>query len=51
MNRLFAEPNQGRPWGPPVDIQETENELIHAEEGNGKAASDRSGRHAVMRLS
>ena len=33
MNRLFAEPsfagpNQGRPWVPPVDIQETENELI-----------------------
>jgi HSP20 family protein len=27
MNRLFAEPN-GRPWVPPVDIRETENELI-----------------------
>ncbi len=27
MNRLFAEPN-GRPWVPPVDIKETENELI-----------------------
>jgi len=27
MNRLFTEPN-GRPWVPPVDIQETENELI-----------------------
>lgn len=27
LNRLFAEPN-GRPWVPPVDIQETENELI-----------------------
>ena len=27
VNRLFAEPN-GRPWVPPVDIQETENELI-----------------------
>ena len=27
MTRLFAEPN-GRPWVPPVDIQETENELI-----------------------
>src|SRR5437870_3792389 len=26
VNRLFAEPN-GRPWVPPVDIQETENEL------------------------
>ena len=27
MNRFFAEPN-GRPWVPPVDIKETENELI-----------------------
>lgn len=27
VNRLFSEPN-GRPWIPPVDIQETENELI-----------------------
>lgn len=27
MNRLFSEPN-GRPWVPPVDIKETENELI-----------------------
>jgi HSP20 family protein len=27
MNRLFAEPS-GRPWVPPVDIRETENELI-----------------------
>ncbi len=28
MNRLFtAEPN-GRPWVPPVDIRETENELV-----------------------
>jgi HSP20 family protein len=27
VNRLFAEPN-GRPWEPPVDIKETENELI-----------------------
>ena len=27
MNRLFAEPN-GRPWVPPVDIVENENELI-----------------------
>src|SRR5205085_3965466 len=26
MNRLFVEPN-GRPWVPPVDIRETENEL------------------------
>src|SRR6202451_2091475 len=28
MSRLFAEPNHGRPWVPPVDIQETENELV-----------------------
>ncbi len=27
MNRMFAEPN-GRPWVPPVDIVENENELI-----------------------
>jgi len=27
MTRLFTEPN-GRPWVPPVDIVETENELI-----------------------
>ena len=27
MSRLFAEPN-GRPWVPPVDIKETENELV-----------------------
>lgn len=27
MNRLFAEPN-GRPWVPPVDIIENENELV-----------------------
>src|SRR5271154_3470365 len=27
MNRLFSEPS-GRPWVPPVDIKETENELI-----------------------
>ena len=27
MNRLFTEPN-GRPWVPPVDIKETENELV-----------------------
>src|SRR6185369_3573360 len=26
MNRLFVEPT-GRPWVPPVDIRETENEL------------------------
>ena len=28
MNRLFAEPANGRPWIPPVDILETENELV-----------------------
>jgi HSP20 family protein len=27
MTRLFTEPN-GRPWVPPVDIKETENELV-----------------------
>jgi HSP20 family protein len=27
MNRLFVEPT-GRPWVPPVDIRETENELV-----------------------
>lgn len=27
MNRMFAEPN-GRPWVPPVDIVENENELV-----------------------
>ena len=27
MNRLFTEPNS-RPWVPPVDIRETENELV-----------------------
>ena len=27
MNRLFTEPNN-RPWVPPVDIRETENELV-----------------------
>jgi HSP20 family protein len=28
MNRLFVEPANGRPWVPPVDIKETENELV-----------------------
>jgi HSP20 family protein len=28
MTRLFTEPANGRPWVPPVDIVETENELI-----------------------
>jgi HSP20 family protein len=28
VNRMFAEPNGNRPWVPPVDIQETENELV-----------------------
>jgi len=27
VNRLFAEPNS-RPWVPPVDIQETDHELV-----------------------
>src|SRR5580658_10481789 len=27
MKRFLAEPN-GRPWVPPVDIRETENELV-----------------------
>jgi HSP20 family protein len=27
VNRMFAEPST-RPWVPPVDIQETENELV-----------------------
>jgi HSP20 family protein len=27
VNRLFTEPS-GRPWVPPVDIQETEHELV-----------------------
>jgi HSP20 family protein len=27
LNRFFAEPN-GRPWIPPVDIHETDNELV-----------------------
>jgi len=27
VNRLLAEPN-GRPWVPPVDIQETDHELV-----------------------
>ena len=27
VNRLFTEPN-GRPWVPPVDIQETDHELV-----------------------
>src|SRR5204863_8586784 len=28
MSRLFTEPTAGRPWVPPVDIRETENELV-----------------------
>jgi len=28
VNRLFSEPNGHRPWVPPVDIQEAENELV-----------------------
>lgn len=28
MNRLFAAPANHRPWVPPVDIRETENEIV-----------------------
>ena len=28
VNRLFSEEPAGRPWAPPVDILETENELV-----------------------
>ncbi len=28
MNRFFNEPSTNRPWVPPVDIRETENELV-----------------------
>lgn len=28
VNRLFSEPATTRPWAPPVDILETENELV-----------------------
>ncbi|MGA2326670.1 MAG: Hsp20/alpha crystallin family protein [Bryobacteraceae bacterium] len=28
VNRLFSEPPTARPWAPPVDILETENDLI-----------------------
>jgi HSP20 family protein len=28
MNRFFSEPSTSRPWVPPVDIRETENELM-----------------------
>ena len=28
MNRFFNEPAGNRPWVPPVDIRETENELV-----------------------
>ncbi len=28
VNRLFSEPPTARPWAPPVDILETENELV-----------------------
>ncbi len=28
VNRLFSEPSPARPWTPPVDILETENELV-----------------------
>jgi HSP20 family protein len=28
LNRFFNEPTQGRPWVPPVDIRETDHELV-----------------------
>ena len=28
VTRLMSEPRAGRPWSPPVDIYETENELV-----------------------
>jgi HSP20 family protein len=28
VSRLLSEPASGRPWAPPVDILETENELV-----------------------
>lgn len=28
VNRLFSEPPAARPWAPPVDILETENDLV-----------------------
>jgi HSP20 family protein len=28
VTRLMSEPRTGRPWSPPVDILETENELV-----------------------
>ena len=28
LSRLFSEPAASRPWSPPVDIYETENELV-----------------------
>jgi HSP20 family protein len=28
VNRLFSEPVTTRPWAPPVDVLETENELV-----------------------
>src|SRR5713226_5724712 len=28
FNRMLSEPRSGRPWSPPVDIFETENELV-----------------------
>jgi len=28
VTRLMSEPRTGRPWSPPVDIVETENELV-----------------------
>ncbi|HME08577.1 MAG TPA: Hsp20/alpha crystallin family protein [Bryobacteraceae bacterium] len=28
LNRFLSEPNTARPWSPPVDIYETDNELV-----------------------
>jgi HSP20 family protein len=28
INRLLSEPSSSRPWAPPVDIYETDNELV-----------------------
>ena len=39
VNRLFSQPNN-RPWVPPVDIQETENELIFKADLPGMEMND-----------
>jgi HSP20 family protein len=40
MNRLFTEPNGSRPWVPPVDVRETEHELIVAADVPGLKFED-----------